>query len=83
MLPSPRAICLQRHELIVFQEVNARGEKVLCRTENFVESHEGFNRMLRSEKLLYLLEQLAGEPMILFKEKINYKLAGSGKSKHS
>lgn len=26
-----------------------------------------------------LLEDLAGEPMNLFKEKINYKLAGSGK----
>jgi 2-aminoethylphosphonate dioxygenase len=28
--------------------------------------------------LLRTLEQLSGEPMLLFKEKINYKLAGSG-----
>jgi hypothetical protein len=27
---------------------------------------------------LGLLEELSGEPMNLFKEKINYKLAGSG-----
>lgn len=29
--------------------------------------------------MLSVLEQLAAEPMLLFKEKINYKLAGSGK----
>ena len=29
--------------------------------------------------MLSVLEQLATEPMLLFKEKINYKLAGSGK----
>ncbi len=34
---------------------------------------------MRSGKLLGVLEQLSGEPMLLFKEKINYKLAGSGK----
>lgn len=62
------------------QEVNARGERVLCRTENYVDSHEGFNNLLRGEKLLRLLEDLSGEPMLLFKEKINYKLAGSGEN---
>ena len=51
---------------------------MLCRTENYVDSHEGFNSLLRGKKLLSLLNDLAGEPMLLFKEKINYKLAGSG-----
>jgi 2-aminoethylphosphonate dioxygenase len=37
------------------------------------------NSLLRGEKLLNVLEQLAGEKMLLFKEKINYKLAGSGR----
>lgn len=58
--------------------MNARGERVLCRTENFVDLHSGFDSLLRNEKLLNVLGQLAGEPMLLFKEKINYKLAGSG-----
>lgn len=60
------------------QEINSRGETVLCRTENYADSHDGFNGLLRGEKLLELLEELSGEPMNLFKEKINYKLAGSG-----
>ncbi|UKZ74955.1 hypothetical protein TrVFT333_002625 [Trichoderma virens FT-333] len=61
-----------------YEEINSRGETVLCRTENYADSHEGFNGLLRGQKLLGLLEQLSGEPMHLFKEKINYKLAGSG-----
>lgn len=60
------------------QEINSRGETVLCRTENYADSHEGFNGLLRGKKLLGILEELSGEPMNLFKEKINYKLAGSG-----
>ena len=51
---------------------------MLCRTENYVNTHVGFDGLLRGEKLLSLLSELAGEPVILFKEKINYKLAGSG-----
>ncbi|KAF2492968.1 PhyH-domain-containing protein [Lophium mytilinum] len=61
-----------------YEEVNARGESVLCRTENYANYHSGFNSLLRGRKLLDLLDQMAGEEMLLFKEKINYKLAGSG-----
>ncbi|KAL2831851.1 hypothetical protein BJY01DRAFT_254136 [Aspergillus pseudoustus] len=61
-----------------YEEVNQRGERVLCRTENFANSHAGFNSFLRGARATSVLSQLAGEEMILFKEKINYKLAGSG-----
>jgi len=61
-----------------YEEVTAHGQRILCRTENFADCHSGFNGMLRSEKLMHILEQLADEPMLLFKEKINYKLPGSG-----
>jgi 2-aminoethylphosphonate dioxygenase len=61
-----------------YEEVNADGKRVLCRTENYADSHAGFDALLRGQKLLGLLEELAGERMLLFKEKINYKLAGSG-----
>jgi hypothetical protein len=64
--------------LTFLQEVNNRGETVLCRTENFADCHKGFSNLLRSPKLLGLLNDLAEEPMLLFKEKINYKLSGSG-----
>lgn len=60
------------------QEVNASGKRVLCRTENYANYHDGFNSLLRGKKLLDILGQLSGEPMSLFKEKINYKLADSG-----
>ncbi|KAE8345285.1 hypothetical protein BDV24DRAFT_125707 [Aspergillus arachidicola] len=61
-----------------YEEVNAQGKRVLCRTENYANSHAGFNSFLRGQRMLSVLEQLATEPMLLFKEKINYKLAGSG-----
>ncbi|KAL1868372.1 hypothetical protein Plec18167_008298 [Paecilomyces lecythidis] len=61
-----------------YEEVNAQGKSVLCRTENFANSHAGFNDFLRGKRILDLLQRLGGEEMLLFKEKINYKLAGSG-----
>ncbi|KAJ5387284.1 Phytanoyl-CoA dioxygenase [Penicillium cosmopolitanum] len=61
-----------------YEEVNGQGDRVLCRTENFVNSHQGFDSFLRGHRALSTLQQLAGEDMLLFKEKINYKLAGSG-----
>jgi hypothetical protein len=38
----------------------------------------GFQSLLRGERVSSVVRQLAGEEMVLFKEKINYKLAGSG-----
>lgn len=62
-----------------YEEVNAAGQRVLCRTENYAASHSGLNALLRGEKLASVLRELTGgEDMVLFKEKINYKLAGSG-----
>lgn len=61
-----------------YAEINAAGERVLCRTENYAASHDGLNSLLRGDKLLSVLHELSGEEMVLFKEKINYKLAGSG-----
>ncbi|KAH7400303.1 hypothetical protein BKA64DRAFT_622965 [Cadophora sp. MPI-SDFR-AT-0126] len=63
---------------IQYEEVNASGERVLCRTENFANTHQGFGALLRGTKLLGILKQLNGDEMLLFKEKINFKLAGSG-----
>lgn len=62
-----------------YEEVNGEGKHVLCRTENFANSHAGFDSFLRGLRATSALNQLAGEEMLLFKEKINYKLAGSGK----
>ncbi|KAL9066621.1 MAG: hypothetical protein Q9161_007451 [Pseudevernia consocians] len=61
-----------------YEEVNSTGARVLCRTENFAPHHAGFNNLLRGPRILSILNHLAGEPMLLFKEKINYKFSGSG-----
>lgn len=56
-----------------YEEVRKNGTRTLCRTENFVNYHAGFNALLRGHRVRNLLEQLSGEEMLLFKEKINYK----------
>lgn len=61
-----------------YEEQREDGTRVLCRTENFADFHEGFNTLFRGNRLLGILEQLNNEPMILFKEKINYKHPGAG-----
>ena len=52
-----------------YEEINAAGKRVLCRTENYANYHANFNGLLRGEKMLSILGQLAGDDMLLFKEK--------------
>jgi hypothetical protein len=55
----------------------------LCRSENFVPVHAGLRRLLCTGPLLEVAGALLGEPAVLYKEKINYKLAGgAGYSPH-
>src|SRR5688572_499019 len=48
----------------------------LCRTENFVPFHEGLRTLLTTGAMLTTASALLGEPAVLYKEKINYKLPG-------
>jgi hypothetical protein len=52
-----------------YEEVNESGKYVLCRTENYANYHADFNALLRGDRILGMLGQLAGEDMLLFKEK--------------
>lgn len=54
---------------IPYEEVNSHGKRVLCRTENFANTHEGFGVLLRGAKIPSILQQLNGAEMVLFKEK--------------
>lgn len=55
----------------------------LCRTENFVPYHEKMRKFLTEGPMLATAGLLLGEPAVLYKEKINYKLAGgAGYSPH-
>ncbi|KDN53584.1 PhyH-domain-containing protein [Tilletiaria anomala UBC 951] len=61
-----------------YQEKISDGRMVLTRTENYSPFHPGFNALFRGDRLMGVLKQLSGEEMILFKEKINYKLPKAG-----
>ncbi len=53
------------------------GENILVRIENVVGDHNAeFARLLMPPKATECLTELLGEPPVLFKEKINYKLPG-------
>jgi len=50
--------------------------KMLARIENFVPYHQGLAELLVGERMRALLGELCGEPVVLFKDKINFKLPG-------
>lgn len=56
------------------RELTDDGPK-LCRTENFVPFHDGMRDLL-GIRLARSASLLLGEPAVLYKEKINYKLQG-------
>jgi 2-aminoethylphosphonate dioxygenase len=64
-------------------EKNHHGENQLCRFENILDYHEGFNQLAYGKRTLQLLSFLMSEPASLFKEKINVKLPlGNGFTPH-
>mgnify|MGYP006275971937 CR=1 FL=1 len=48
----------------------------LCRSENFTPFHAGLQSLLTAGPVRDVASALLGEPAVLYKEKINYKLAG-------
>lgn len=55
----------------------------LCRTENMVPHHAGLWSMLCSGVMVDVAGALLGEPAVLYKDKLNYKLpGGAGYSAH-
>jgi hypothetical protein len=64
------------------REATDRGPQ-LCRSENFVPVHAGLRDLLCSGRVVEVAGALLGEPAVLYKEKINYKLpGGAGYSPH-
>jgi len=55
----------------------------LCRSEHFLDLHAGMRDLLCTGAVLEIASALLGEPALLYKEKINYKLpGGAGYSAH-
>ncbi len=48
----------------------------LCRSENLIPFHDGLRALLTTGRLVETAGALLGEEAVLYKEKINYKLAG-------
>lgn len=48
----------------------------LCRTEHLIDFHPGLRDLLTAGSMLATASALLGEPAVLYKEKINYKLVG-------
>ena len=67
-----------RHMMYFDHTEGEPSERLLNRIENIMPYHEGFARVMRSDKLEGATGQLFGEPAVLFKDKINFKLAGGG-----
>jgi hypothetical protein len=61
-----------------FERSTEHGDRQLCRVENFLDYHAGLREVILRPDLLATLGALMGEPPLLFKEKINYKLPGGG-----
>ncbi|KIW91775.1 uncharacterized protein Z519_07745 [Cladophialophora bantiana CBS 173.52] len=62
---------------LCYEEPSLDGKQQLFRTEAFVEYHPEFDQLLRGGVIGNILKQLSGDEMLLFKEKINYKLPNS------
>ena len=60
----------------VYHETSRHGGQVVQRIENFCPFHPEFDRFIRSGRLVELVSAVLGEPAVLFKEKINFKMPG-------
>ena len=71
-LPETPGRCMMYFETSMLRP----GERILQRIENFCPFHPGFAALCDGEKLRGVASRLFGEPAVLFKDKINFKLPG-------
>ena len=66
-------------EMVYFEDsLREKGKKILSRIEKFTDYHQKLKEFICDERMIGLAGKLLGERAILFKEKINFKLAGGG-----
>ena len=66
-----------RHAVYYEPSLADPGQRVMQRIEDFCRSHDEFDRLARFGRLSAWTDALMGEPSVLFKEKINFKLPGA------
>jgi len=65
-----------RHWVYYEDSLSEPGRRVVQRIENFCPFHDGFDRLIRDGALARWTAALMGGPVVLFKEKINFKMPG-------
>lgn len=60
-----------------FEAGKEAGSRLLSRIENFVPFHAGFGQLITRRRMRQAVDELFGEPSVLFKDKINFKLPGA------
>ena len=66
-----------RHWVYHEDSLTEPGRKVIQRIENFCPVHPGFDRLVRNGALSEWTSALMGGPVVLFKDKINFKMPGA------
>ncbi|MGA9575797.1 MAG: phytanoyl-CoA dioxygenase family protein [Lysobacterales bacterium] len=64
------------HYMMYFEPSKKDGSRIISRIEDFVSFHEGFARLITRRRMQQAVSELLGEPAVLFKDKINFKLPG-------
>ena len=65
-----------RHWVYREDSVTTPARRVIQRIENFCPYHAGFDRFIRDSALVRWTGALMGAPVVLFKDKINFKMPG-------
>ncbi|MDH5761776.1 MAG: phytanoyl-CoA dioxygenase family protein [Nitrospinota bacterium] len=65
-----------KHMMYFENSIKNPDRRILQRMENVYEYHDGFHKLFDSENVKGLVSDLFGEPSVLFKDKINFKLPG-------
>ncbi|MEW6688182.1 MAG: phytanoyl-CoA dioxygenase family protein [Pseudomonadota bacterium] len=66
-------------EMLYYEDSKTEaGRRILSRIEKFADPGEPLAAFLSGGSLLALVESVLGEPAVLFKEKVNFKLPGGG-----
>ena len=68
-----------RHMMYFEESGTHPGQRILNRIENVLPYHNGFKALATGPKMQGACGQLFGEPALLFKDKINYKMPGAGR----
>ena len=64
------------HYMMYFENSKQDGSRIISRIEDFVSFHEGFAGLITRRRMHEAVSELFGEPAVLFKDKINFKLPG-------